>query len=452
MTDKFLKAVKDFNMISAGDSVCVAVSGGADSMCLLHLLMKNREALGITVAAAHVNHCIRGEEADRDEKYVRDYCGSHGITLHTARIDIPKIAEREGIGTEHCARNKRYEFFSTLNYSKTATAHTGSDCVETMLMNLSRGTSLHGLCSIPPVRGNIIRPLIYFTRDDTENYCRENEIDFVTDSTNLTDDYTRNKFRHSVLGLLKNINVSFEQNALRCLDSLRQDEDYLSSVTAEAFEKAYDKTDKSLLTDVLIDLHPTIAKRVLVYFFSEILHSECENKHINFFYGTLCGSGFVTLPSGIIVANRNGRIFPVRQENKNPTVCETIVFLPSDGFSGCFGSTKITAYVSDSRPTDIEKSPGTAILDADKISGKINVRARQSGDRITLAGRQCTKTLKKLFTEKKIPLEMRSRLPVFADADKVIFIPGIGISKDCMLTNKTKKFMIIKSECDKNDE
>ena len=118
------------------------------------------------------------------------------------------------------------------------------------------------------MRGNIIRPLIYFTRDDTENYCRENEIDFVTDSTNLTDDYTRNKFRHSVLGLLKNINVSFEQNALRCLDSIRQDEDYLSSVTAEAFEKAYDKTGKSLSTDVLIDLHPTIAKRVLVYFFS----------------------------------------------------------------------------------------------------------------------------------------------------------------------------------------
>ena len=126
--------------------------------------------------------------------------------------------------------------------------------------------------------------------------------------------------------------------------------------------------------------------------------------------------------------------------------------MPSDGFSGCFGSTKITAYLSDSRPTDIEKSPDTAILDADKISGKINVRARQSGDRITLAGRQCTKTLKKLFTEKKIPLEMRSQLPVFADADRVIFIPGIGISKDCMLTNKTKKFMIIKSECDKNDE
>ena len=451
MTDKFLKAIKDFNMISTGDSICVAVSGGADSMCLLHLLWTNRESLGITVAAAHVNHCIRGEEADRDEKYVRDYCHALGITLHTLTIDIPKIAVQEGIGTELCARNKRYGFFSTLRYSKTATAHTGSDCVETMLMNLSRGTSLHGLCSIPPVRDDIIRPLIYFTRDDTERYCRENDINFVIDSTNLTDDYTRNKFRHSVLGLLKNINVSFEQNALRCLDSLRLDEDYLSSVTSEVFKKAYNKTDGSLLSDVLVAVHPAIAKRVLAYYFSVILHSECENKHINFLFNALHGGGTVTLPTGITVTNRNGRIFSVQKTLKT-TVSEAVDFIPSDGFSGKFGITKIKAYLSDSFPTEIGENPNTAVLDAGKLSEKITVRIRQPGDIITLADRHCTKTIKKLFTEKKVPIELREQIPVFADGDKVIFVPGIGISKEYIFTKKTKKYLIIKSECDKNDE
>ncbi len=453
MTDKFLKTADEFNMISRGDSVCAAVSGGADSMCLLHLLFTNKDILGITVAAAHVNHCIRGEEADRDEKYVRDYCASFGIPLHVLKTDIPSAAKRDGISTELCARNKRYEFFATLPYSKIATAHTGSDAVETMLMNLSRGASLHGLCSIPPVRGSIIRPLIRFTRDETERYCRENGISFVTDSTNLTEDCTRNKFRHSVLGLLKNINVSFEQNALRCLSSIRQDEDFLDTVTVEAFEKAYCGSDGSLCAEALADVHPAIAKRVLAYYFSDVLRSDCESRHINAFYDSLESGGALTLPSGVTVVNKNGRIFPIRKKAEFAASPESVSFSAADGFCGVFGNSKFEVYRSDTVPSDIDiKSPYVAVIDADKISERLTVRTRLPGDSISLADRHCTKTLKKLFCENRVPSEMRSRIPVFADGDRVIFVPGAGLSSDCIASKKTKTFLIIKSECDKNDE
>ncbi len=459
MTDKILKTLNEFNMLLPGDSVCVAVSGGADSMCLLHFLFENRKTLGVTVAAAHVNHCIRGEEADRDENYVRDYCRARGIPLHVKKINIPVMAKREGVSTELCARNKRYEFFSVLPYAKIATAHTGSDCVETMLMNLSRGTSLHGLCSIPPVRNNIIRPLIGCTRDETESYCRENGIDFVTDSTNLTDDYTRNKFRHSVLGLLKNINVSFEQNAMRCLCSLRQDDDFISAAASDVFTEAYNSADGCLRTSAVADAHPAVAKRVLAYYFKEVLHSDCEAKHINFFFDTLRSGGSVTLPSGITVANKNGRIFPVRAACDFSTVPEKMTFFPSDGFSGDFGETAVTVFLSDKTPgisVIPEDETCTAVVDADKISGKVTLRTRQPGDSIPLAGRHCTKTLKKLFTEKNIPIDMRGRIPVVACADKIVAVPGIGVSKDYAVTGKTKNYMIIKmiikSERDKNGE
>lgn len=446
MNDKFLRAIRQYDMISDGDSVCVAVSGGADSMCLLELFLENREKLGISVSAAHVNHCIRGEESDRDENYVKNFCEKNGVFLHSVRIDIPQLSEKEGISTELCARNKRYEFFDSLPFTKIATAHTGSDCIETMLMNLSRGTSLHGLCSIPPVRGKFIRPLVFFTREDTENYCNDRNIRFVTDSTNLSDEYTRNKYRHYVLALLKKINVSFEQNALRCISSLREDDDYLSEASKILFSDAFDEENQTLSSVMLRNAHPAVAKRVIADYFGKILGSDYEFRHITTLFDGLDKKTAVTLPSGITVINDSGVIKKHGTAANNKRIFESVSFLPEEGFFGSFGSFNINAYTA-----DIAKNVGLSeiALDLSEIKGKITIRGRQSGDKMSLAGRRCTKTLKKLFTEKKIPPEKRDTIPVFADNEGVLFVPMLGINSRCAKNDNTKKYLIIKTECDK---
>ena len=180
--DKFLAAVREYQMLSPGDTVAAAVSGGADSMCLLSLLCDCAEELGIRVHAVHVHHGIRGAEADRDEAFVRTFCEDLEVPLTVFHVDVPAEAARTGESTELCARRLRYAMFDQLAADKIATAHTASDAVETLLMNLSRGSGLTGLCSIPKVRGRIVRPLIGFFREETESYCREAGVPFVTDS------------------------------------------------------------------------------------------------------------------------------------------------------------------------------------------------------------------------------------------------------------------------------
>ena len=211
MLDKALSAVEKYNMLSPGAAVIAAVSGGADSMAMLLFLMKISERYSLSLTVAHVNHGLRGEEARRDEEYVRSFCEKNSLRFEVLHADVAALAKQSGETCEECGRRVRYEFFESIDKNaKIATAHTASDNAETMLFNLARGSSLKGLCGIPPVRGNIIRPLIFCTREDIEAFCRENSLDFVTDSTNLTLDYSRNKIRHIAVPALKEINSALQ--------------------------------------------------------------------------------------------------------------------------------------------------------------------------------------------------------------------------------------------------
>ena len=230
MITKVLRTIEDYQMLSPASQVVVGVSGGADSMALLHLLWGHRRLCpALKVTAAHVNHCLRGEESDRDEAHVREYCQKEKIPLDVLKIDVRAEAQSRKLGLEACGRAVRYEFFQRLagNGGLIATAHNLSDHVETVLLHLARGAGLRGLCGIPPVRGNIIRPLIGCTRQEIEAYCRDNEIPYVTDSTNLKTEYSRNKIRLQVLPVLKEINPSLEEAVGRMAQGLREDDDYL---------------------------------------------------------------------------------------------------------------------------------------------------------------------------------------------------------------------------------
>lgn len=227
--------------VTAGSVVIAAVSGGADSVCLLSVLDRLKNEMGFKLSACHVNHNLRGEESLRDEFFVRRLCRQLDIPLYVKSIDVAANAEKHE-SIELAARRIRYDFFDELSRlyggALIATAHTASDNCETVLINLIRGTALSGMCGIPPKRDNIIRPLLCLTRRDIEEYCSENGLSFVTDSTNLSDDYTRNKIRHNIIPQIERINPSFSFAVSRLTRSLSEDDSYLDLKARELLKSA----------------------------------------------------------------------------------------------------------------------------------------------------------------------------------------------------------------------
>ena len=227
MINSVKETILKYNMLKNRNSVTVALSGGADSVALTHILYKLKDELGFDLYAAHLNHGIRGKDADRDAEFVKTFCKELNIPLFFEKVDIPRVAEKYGDSIETVARNVRYEFLTRVSVGVIATAHTASDNLETVIFNEIRGAGLKGVCGIPPIRDNIIRPLINCTREDVEEYCKQNNLEFCTDKTNFCDEYSRNNIRLNVVPVLKKINRNAERNILRMCETVRSDEEFL---------------------------------------------------------------------------------------------------------------------------------------------------------------------------------------------------------------------------------
>ncbi|HWP51016.1 MAG TPA: tRNA lysidine(34) synthetase TilS, partial [Clostridia bacterium] len=239
MKDSVLRTIRKHHMLKQGDSVIVGLSGGADSVALLCVLLELRDTLGVTLSACHVNHNLRGEESLRDERFCRAVCSRKNIDLTVKSVDVTGYCAQNHCSTEEGARILRYQALQSLDpNARIATAHTLSDNAETLLLNLTRGAALEGLCGIPPVRDNIIRPLINCTRAAVEDYLMALGQNFVTDSTNLSNDYKRNRIRHELMPLLKTINPSFELAVRRTVDALSEDKMLLRQLADQALAEA----------------------------------------------------------------------------------------------------------------------------------------------------------------------------------------------------------------------
>ena len=435
-------------MFSEGDDVLVGFSGGADSVCLLSLLYEHRHTLGVRVRAAHVNHGIRGKNADADEAFVRRFCEERKIPLSVLHADVPSVAAETGDSTELCARKVRYGYFASLSPDKIATAHTLSDAEETFFMNLSRGASLHGLTSIPPVRGNIVRPLIRFTRKETERYCLDRGLPFVTDETNLSDAYMRNRYRHGVIPALETLNPSFHVSFERCLDTLRAEDDYMASETERLFAGLV--KDRALDVEAYVRLHPALRFRLLARFLTDTLHADLETRHLKLIDENLRTEGFsLTLPGGERVVSENGCL-TVRETKKTFTP-DAPISLPSNAPAAVrFNGFKISFIRP--LPEELASFAPEECIDLHKIMPTVTVRTRLPGDRITLVKRNCSKTLKKLYTELRFPERERAAAPVIADEKGVIWAYGGGVNADRAADKKTESILIIHSESDKNDK
>lgn len=273
MENKAAETIRRYRMTESGDLIFAAVSGGADSMALLHFLHTRREELNISIAACHINHHLRGPESDRDEEFVRRFCEARRIPLTVCHLDIPRARQKHE-STEECARRERYRCFGGLP-GKTATAHTASDNAETVLLNLLRGTGTKGLCGIPPVRGKIIRPLLRCTRREIEKYCRENGVGYVTDSTNLSGQYTRNRIRQKIIPALTEFNPSLLEGLSRMTESVSADNAFLEKTARDAMQSC--RTEGGYACSLLTGLDPAILARVISLILTE---NKIEPSHL----------------------------------------------------------------------------------------------------------------------------------------------------------------------------
>ena len=425
MKRKVLKAIKEFSLLENGvKNVTVALSGGADSMSLLYCLLDLKDELGITVNAAHLNHLIRGDEAFRDEEFVKEQCRNLGVELFVKREDIPKLARNSGKSIELVAREVRYAFFEEINRGVVATAHNADDNIETVIFNLTRGTAIEGLCGIPPKRDIFIRPLILSTRKEIEEYCSLKNIEYVTDSTNSEDCYTRNKIRHNVIPILREINPNVAETVSRTGRQLKEISGDIKFRSKEYLkENLLNKNEFCLKS---FDKLPVSVAKQIIKDFIEIADESIplENIHIEEAYKKALSGGKTGLPKGYNISFSKGK----GVLNKGVTLKDF--------------SVEITEFSANTQK--IHNLLLNNLIDCDKIVGKLVIRTRQAGDSIRLLNRGCTKTLNKLYNEEGIPAELRNIWPVAADDKGVIWVYDIGVAQRGAIDKKTDKFMEVK--------
>ena len=399
MLNKLPAFVRRYEMLSPGDHVICAVSGGADSVALLFAMYLLREKLQIKLSAAHYNHGLRAEESDRDEAFVRTLCDRFDIPLHCARGQVTPGPK----GLEAAAREARYAFLEGLP-GKIATAHTADDNAETVLMHLVRGTGLKGLGGITPVRGKVIRPMLTVTRREVLAFLEEYCLDYVTDSSNETDAFLRNRIRHRVMPQLTEENPRLAENLSAMALSLRQDEAALHALAGQALPPV----------SQLRTMPEALQNRLLAAFLVRSGVKEPESAHIDLARSLVNSqnpSARAQFPGGVTVG-RNYDVLTVLTESPQWEPVE----LPLPGSVQCSGY-EITCTLE-------KNADGFAV----KPSGPMYLRPRREGDTIRLPGG--TKSLKKLFIDKKIPASQRSDIPVLADAAGVLAVCGVGINLD----------------------
>lgn len=437
MICKVKNTIEKYHMLDNVKTLAVGVSGGADSMCLIHILSRLKEDYGIILKVVHLNHGIRGAEALRDESLVKSYCEEKGIELLAFHKDIPFLSKQRGLGEEECGRIVRYECFKEAACDAVATAHTLSDSIETVIFNLLRGTGTKGLCGIPPKRDdNIIRPLIDCTREEIENYCKENGISYVTDSTNLTDDYKRNFIRHNIVPLFGEINPNYSDSISSALEILKDENDFLSESANELL--ATSKCDNGYSRRFFLDAHSAVRKRAIALLLSGTMEKSTEKRHIDLVNELiLSGKGQIELNKHLYIRCENDIIsFQTPQKAVESWECRLV---DSTHFITPYG----TYALLKGSERDIKNKNA---IDADKLSGEITMTSRRQGDSFFSSKRKNTKSLKKLFCEDKIPTQNRDKLAVFRSGEKLVWLENYGTDGRYLPGEKTKNILIIKKE------
>ena len=423
--------IRQENMLPRGSRVLCAVSGGADSVCLLGALYHLREQLGITLLCAHYNHRLRGEESDRDEKFVRELVKTRfpGVELFVEGGDVAARAKELGAGLEETARKMRYAFLEETarhgGADRIATAHTANDNAETVLLHLARGTGLRGLTGIAPVRGMLIRPLLTTTRNEVEGFLRSEGLGWVEDSSNADLNFSRNRVRHAVVPELERLCPGFVRRFGENAAYLREDEAYLTAQAAElSGQSEWRGTELTVPAELLAKAPRPIAVRAVRQLFTRLREGDdtCTAAHLGAVL-EICDSDMPSaradLPGGLI-ARREYELLCLGLPRQSAPLVPTPV-TPE-------GVTRAGAWEIVCESCTYEgQEQGRLEFWLRPVEG-LSVRARVTGDELKLPNRP-GKSLKKWLVEEKIPRRYREELPVFTAGGRLCAVAGLGVDE-----------------------
>lgn len=453
--EKVLGTINKYNLIEDGDKIVLGLSGGPDSVCLLHILYRLKEKMNIEVYAAHLNHQIRGLEAQKDALYISQICEDLGITSFVKAINVPEYCKEQGVSLEEGARTLRYEMFEEIKQktksNKIAIGHNRNDQAETVLMRIMRGTGLQGLRGIEYIRDNeIIRPILDIERSEIEAYCEKYELNPRIDKTNLESIYTRNKIRLELIPYMKdNFNPNVIESIVRMTNSLKSDSDYIDLEAEKSFKEVSTLKEDSVEISLpkYSNLHNAIKVRVLRSAIKHIIGDTnfVDQKHIEDIIELECESKLnkmLNLPRGIFAYRRKNIIILTTKE----IVSEEIDFcynIPSNGFIKIKELNLVleTQKMSIDRYKSIKLDKTSKGFDFDKIKGGIVVRSRKQGDKIKLAGG--SKKVKDLFIDLKIPREDRCKVPVITDDEGILCVGDYKTSENYKIDSETKEVLKI---------
>lgn len=471
MEKKVLDYIKKYSMIDRKDKILVALSGGPDSLCLLNILNNLKEELGIELYAAHLNHGLRGEEADGDEAFVKEFCNKLAIECYTRKVDINRVSKEKGISSEMAGREERYTFFNELKdklkIDKIALAHNANDQAETILMRIMRGTGIEGLKGIKPVRDNIyIRPILILKRDDIEDYCIKSALNPRIDKTNSETIYTRNKIRLELIPYIQqNFNSDIINTLNRFSELVAKDEEYIDSIAKEKFLAYCSRKDENtlIISNRAFKEQEAILTRILRMSLNNLTGTlyNLERVHIyDIINIQLQGTGKkINLPFGVLAENVYGDII-LKICNNTSEDCKEDMFyqfkikdLPLDQLQKgvYFSLEEINSkfhlkLLKDVSKKDLKGDISTKYFDYDKIKGDMIIRNRKEGDRFFPYGMKGSKKLKDIFIDLKVPREKRDYIPLLCFGDDICWIIGYRSSEIFKVGTDTKNILKIRFE------
>ncbi len=441
--DNILETIRKYKLIDAHDRIVVGLSGGADSCTLLHALSKLSQMLDVWIVAAHLNHGIRQEEALRDEEFSKSFALDCNVDFISKTVNVPAYAKQHKISEEMAGRQLRYEFFDEVfkkyNCNKIAVAHNKNDRVETIFLNLTRGTGSGGFEGIKPKNGNVIRPLIETSRKDIENYALENNISYVTDSTNLTDIYARNIIRNKVIPELEKINSGIMTNILRYSDIVASENDFFENAILE--NDIFEVKEREILIDKnkFCSMHRALARRTLLKGIKLLRNStlNVSLKQID----SICdkpqtGNVFRLGNNSVIITAKHLILTDILPETQTYNYKVTIPGTVRINETGCeYKFEYVTKY---------QRGENVVTLSMDDIDvNNLYLRSKHDGDTFIPFGMCGSKKIKNFFIDTKIPSHQRQNYPLLVCDDLICAVVPLRVSDKCRVTSETKKILKI---------